>query len=301
MADAQRGRAGGVDGPDEGWREHSVPDANDVTAATQYVASRLRETPQVLVVLGSGLGALADDVADAVRIPYDEIPGFAAPTVQGHRGLLVAGRLEGVPCVVMQGRYHMYEGHAAADVVRPVRTAAALGARTLLVTCAAGGLNPRFRAGDLMLLDDHVNLMGHNPLIGPVDDSEPRFPDMSAPYDRDLQRLAREVARAEGVQLRRGVYCALTGPSYETPAEVRMLGRFADAVGMSTVPEVLVARSFGMRVLGIALITNPAAGLARGALDHAEVVAAGAEAADRFGRLVRGVLRGLSAHIAREQ
>lgn len=267
---------------------------DDVSASAEHVAGRLRETPQVLVILGSGLGRLADEVADAVRIPYDEIPGFASPTVQGHRGLLVAGRLEGAPCVVMQGRYHMYEGHTAADVVRPVRTAAALGARTLLVTCAAGGLNRQMRAGDLMLLDDHVNLMSRNPLIGPVGDGEPRFPDMAAPYDAGLQRIALDVARAEGIPLRRGVYCALTGPSYETRAEVRMLARFADAVGMSTVPEVLAARSMGVRVLGLSLITNAAAGLAAGALDHAEVVAAGAEAADRFGRLVRGVLRRLA-------
>ncbi len=274
--------------------DRAMPNGEAVTAAAEHVAGRLREAPRALVVLGSGLGALADVVADAVRIPYDEIPGFAAPTVQGHRGLLVAGRLEGMPCLVMQGRYHLYEGHTAADVVRPVRTAAALGASTLLVTCAAGGLNPRLHAGDLMLLDDHVNLMGRNPLIGPVDTDEPRFPDMAAPYDPDLQRAALDVARAEQIPLRRGVYCALTGPSYETRAEVRMLARFGDAVGMSTVPEVLAARSLGMRVLGLALITNPAAGLAPGALDHAEVVAAGAEAADRFGRLVRGVLRRLA-------
>ncbi|MEJ2215657.1 MAG: purine-nucleoside phosphorylase [Gemmatimonadota bacterium] len=268
--------------------------ADDVAAAAQHVAGRIREAPQVIVVLGSGLGGLADEVTDAVRIPYDDIPGFAAPTVEGHRGLLVVGRLEGVACAVMQGRYHLYEGHAAADVVRPVRTVAALGARTLLVTCAAGGLNPHFRAGDLMLLSDHVNLMGRNPLIGPVSAGEPRFPDMAAPYDRDLRRIAQDVARTERIRLRQGVYCALTGPSYETRAEVRMLTRFADAVGMSTVPEVLAARSLDMRVLGIALITNPAAGLTPGALDHEEVVAAGAEAADRFGRLVRGFLRRLA-------
>jgi purine-nucleoside phosphorylase len=269
--------------------------ADDGSAAVQHVAGRLREPPRAVVVLGSGLGGLAEEVADAVRIPYDEIPGFAAPTVQGHRGLLVAGRLEGVPCLVMQGRYHLYEGHTAEVVARPVRTAAALGARTLLVTCAAGGLHPRLRAGDLMLLDDHVNLMGRNPLIGPVPPDEPRFPDMSAPYDPELQRVAGEVARSERIPLQRGVYCALTGPSYETRAEVRMLARFADAVGMSTVPEVLAARALGMRVLGLSLITNPAAGLAPGALDHEDVVAAGAEAADRFGRLVRGVLRRLAA------
>lgn len=268
--------------------------ADDVTAAARHLEGCIRQPPQVMVVLGSGLGGLADEVTDAVRIPYDEIPGFAAPTVAGHRGMLVAGRLEGVSCMVMQGRYHLYEGHTAADVVRPVRAAAALGARTLLVTCAAGGLNARFRGGDLMLLDDHVNLLGYNPLIGPVAGSEPRFPDMAAPYDRSLQDIAQEVARSEGIRLRRGVYCALTGPSYETRAEVRMLRRFGDAVGMSTVPEVLAARSMDMRVLGISLITNPAAGLAPGTLDHQEVIGAGAQAADRFGRLVRGVLRRLA-------
>ncbi|HKJ93451.1 MAG TPA: purine-nucleoside phosphorylase [Longimicrobiales bacterium] len=266
--------------------------------AADYVASRLREPPQAVLVLGSGLGALADDVTDAVRIPFGEIPGFARPTVAGHRGMLVAGRLEGLSCLVLQGRYHLYEGHAPADVVRPVRTAAVLGARTLMVTCAAGGLDPRLRAGDLMLLDDHVNVMGRNPLIGPLPDGEPRFPDMAAPYDAGLQSLAQAVARAEGIRLQRGTYCALTGPSYETRAEVRMLARFGDAVGMSTVPEVLAARSLGMRVLGLALITNPAAGLAPGTLDHDDVVAAGTRAADRFGRLVRGVLRRLAGGMA---
>jgi purine-nucleoside phosphorylase len=295
MADERDRPAAGAPEPSgEARRGDAVWGGNEVSAAVQHVKRRMGEPPRVLVVLGSGLGGLADEVADAVRIPYEEIPGFAPSTVAGHRGLLVSGRLEGMPCVVMQGRYHLYEGHAAADVVRPVRTAAALGAHMLLVTCAAGGLNPRLRAGDLMLLDDHVNLMGRNPLIGPVVAGEPRFPDMAAPYDPELQRMAREVARAEGIRLRRGVYCALTGPSYETRAEVRMLARFADAVGMSTVPEVLAARSLGMRVLGLALITNPAAGLAHGALDHEDVVAAGAEAADRFGRLVRGVLRRLA-------
>jgi purine-nucleoside phosphorylase len=260
-------------------------------AAAQHLAPHLPATPTVAVVLGSGLGALADRVEDAVVIPYGEIPGFSPPTVAGHRGRLVAGRLAGHDVVVFQGRYHAYEGHDARDVVVPVRTAAALGAGTFIVTAAAGGVNRLFGPGTLMLLADHLNLMGRNPLVGPVREGEDRFPDMSAPYDPGLRALALQVGREEGIELVEGVYAAVLGPSYETPAEIRMLERMgADAVGMSTVPEVIAARAARMRVLGIALITNAAAGLTGEALDHAEVMAAGAAAADRFERLVRGVI-----------
>jgi purine-nucleoside phosphorylase len=245
-----------------------------------------------MLVLGSGLGALADELEDAVRIPFAEIPGFPAATVAGHSGTLVSGRLEGVECIALQGRFHLYEGHPVELVTLPIRVMAALGARTLFVTNAAGGINRSFIPGDLMLIDDHLNLMGRNPLIGPVVPGDERFPDMSEPYDRGLQQLAEQVALERHVRVVRGVYAAVTGPSYETPAEIRMLATLgADAVGMSTVPEVIAARAMGVRVLGISLISNPAAGISATRLSHEEVVAAGIEARERFVSLVRGVVR----------
>lgn len=257
----------------------------------EYLEERLGATPRVALVLGSGLGALAEQVEDAVAIPYGEIPGFAASTVVGHEGRLVAGRLAGVDVLAFQGRYHAYEGHAPAALATPVRTARGLGASTLIVTCAAGGVNRTFGPGTLMILTDHLNLMGRNPLVGPVRADEIRFPDMTEPYDRALREVAEAVARDEGIEVTEGVYAAVLGPSYETPAEIRMLDRLgADAVGMSTVPEVIAARAGGMRVLGVALITNAAAGISGAPLDHEEVLAAGVEAAERFQRLIRGVL-----------
>lgn len=273
---------------------------SEARAAAEHLADRIGDRPEAALVLGSGLGALADQVEEPTAVRYDEIPGFAASTVVGHRGRLVAGRLEGRRVLAFQGRYHAYEGHPAPALALPVRTAAALGATTLIVTCAAGGVNPELRAGDLMLIEDHLNLMGQNPLVGPVLEGETRFPDMTTAYDPALRALAADVAEREGVTLRRGVYAALLGPSYETPAEIRMLARLgADAVGMSTVPEVIAARAGGLRVLGIALISNAAAGIAGASLSHDEVVAAGAEAAERFQRLVRGVLRDLPGDAAR--
>jgi purine-nucleoside phosphorylase len=262
--------------------------------AVAYLKSRIDSRPRVMLVLGSGLGALADEMDEAVRIPFDEVPGFHASTVEGHKGMLVAGTLEGVPVIAMQGRFHLYEGHSAATAALPVRVMAALGADTLIVTNAAGGVNPELRAGDLMLMDDHINFMFQNPLTGRVIDGDLRFPDMSAPYDCGLQQLAERVARANGVTLKRGVYLAVTGPSYETPAEIRMYKQLgADAVGMSTVPEVIAARAMGVRVLGISLITNAAAGMTGEPLTHQEVIDAGEEARPRFAALVRGVLRSL--------
>ena len=266
----------------------------EARAAAEFLGSRIGVEPEVALVLGSGLGALADQVDDAVKIPYGEIPGFAASTVVGHAGRLVAGRLEGRRVVAFQGRYHAYEGHPAPALALPVRTAGLLGARTLIVTCAAGGVTDGLEAGTLMLIEDHLNLMGQNPLVGPVLPGETRFPDMTRAYDEALLSLAARVADAQGVGLARGVYAALLGPSYETPAEIRMLRALgADAVGMSTVPEVIAARAAGLRVLGISLITNAAAGVSGEALSHDEVVAAGAQAAARFQALVRGVLREL--------
>lgn len=265
--------------------------AATVEAAAALLRERLEARPRVMLILGSGLGALADSLAGAVRVSYADIPGFAPATVAGHEGRIVAGALEGVPCIALQGRYHAYEGHEAATLGVPVRVMAALGADTLIVTCAAGGLYTGARAGDLMLIDDHINLMWRNPLAGPVVSDDTRFPDMSTPYDPPLQRVAEEVGIGSGIPLRRGTYAAIAGPSYETPAEVRMLQRLgADAVGMSTVPEVIVARAMGVRVLGIALISNQAAGIAATPLSHEGVMEAGAEAAQRFQALVRGVI-----------
>ena len=266
----------------------------EVGRAAAWLEGRIGGPAGVALVLGSGLGALAEAVEDAVPISYGDIPGFAPSTVEGHAGRLVAGVLEGRRILAFQGRYHAYEGHPAPALAMPVRTAAALGAEILLVTCAAGGVNRERRPGDLMLIEDHLNLMGQNPLVGPVLPGETRFPDLTEAYDRELMAMAERVAEAEGIALSRGVYAALLGPSYETPAEIRMLERLgADAVGMSTVPEVIAARAAGLRVLGISLITNAAAGIGGATLSHEEVVAAGAEAAERFQRLVRGVLRSL--------
>lgn len=262
-----------------------------MSGAVEHLRERLGTRPRVALILGSGLGALAEQIESAAAVAYEEIPGFASSTVVGHKGRLVAGRLAGVEVLAFQGRYHAYEGHAPGALAVPVRTARALGASTLIVTCAAGGVNRTFEPGTLMLITDHLNLMGRNPLLGPVRQDEIRFPDMTDAYDRELREVAGAVARDEGIDLTEGVYAAVLGPSFETPAEIRMLDRLgADAVGMSTVPEVIAARAGGLRVLGIALITNAAAGISGAPLDHEEVLAAGAEAAERFQRLVLGVL-----------
>lgn len=268
--------------------------AGAVAAAVEFLRPRLSEPPRAILILGSGLGALADEVEGAVRVPFADIPGFPAARVEGHRGVLVSGRLEDLPCLVLQGRFHLYEGHSAATAALPVRAAAALGAGLLLVTNAAGGLRSGLEPGDLMVIRDHINLMGQNPLVGAIHPGERRFPDLSGAYDARLRALAERVAAARGIPLATGVYCGVLGPSYETPAEIRMIAALgADAVGMSTVPEVIAARAAGLDVLGISLITNLAAGLADRELSHEEVVEAGREAAGRFTALIRGVLAGV--------
>ena len=268
-----------------------------IEEATDVVARRLGKLePRVAIVLGSGLGGVADSVQRAVRVPYREIPGFPEPGAPGHRGELVGGTLEGVPVVVQSGRFHLYEGHAPAVAALPTRMFARLGVRTLIVTNAAGGIRHTFRPPTLMLIADHINLMFRNPLVGPVAEGEERFPDMSDPYDPELRAVARDVARSQRIALEEGVYAALLGPSFETPAEVRMLARLgADAVGMSTVPEVIAARARGLRCLGFSSITNVAAGLSGSALQlsHQEVLAAGQQLAGQLERLIRGVLKGL--------
>jgi purine-nucleoside phosphorylase len=246
----------------------------------------------VALVLGSGLGGLSERIEGARRIPYAAIPGFAVPSVEGHRGELVAGMLGRVPVLAFAGRFHVYEGHNAAQAAFPVRLARALGASVLFLSNAAGGVRRTFRPGDLMAVADHVNFMWRNPLLGPVVPGDERFPDMSQPYDPELRAILHRAAAHVGVLLHDGVYAALSGPSYETPAEVRMLERLGvDAVGMSTVPEVLVARAIGMRVVAASCITNLAAGLSEGRVDHQEVLRTTAAAAASFQELVLEFLR----------
>lgn len=248
--------------------------------------------PVAAIVLGSGLGGLAARLEDSRRLPYTAIPGFVPPEVPGHAGELVLGRLGGQPVLCQAGRLHGYEGHASDTVALPVRVFAELGLGVLLLTNAAGGLRRTLRPGTLLLLADQVNLTFRNPLTGRVRPGEERFPDMSAPYDPALRGLAHQVARARGLRLEDGVYAGLAGPSYETPAEIRMLERLGvDAVGMSTVQEVMVARARGMRCLGLSVITNPAAGTTAERLSHEEVLAAGRAA----GAAVEGLITALVA------
>jgi purine-nucleoside phosphorylase len=229
-----------------------------ISEAAATIASRWPHAPSIGLILGSGLGAAAAALADPVAIPYEEIPHFARSTAHGHTGQLVCGRLDGVPVIVMEGRMHAYEGYPLAQITFPVRVLRRLGARLLIVTNACGGLNPQFRTGDIMVIDDHINLMNDNPLIGINDDRlGPRFPDMSAPYEPALIDRALAVARRENFAAHRGVYVAVTGPTLETRAEYRFLRAIgADVVGMSTVPEVIVAVHAGLRVLGLSVITD---------------------------------------------
>jgi purine-nucleoside phosphorylase len=266
-----------------------------IAEAASAVARRLGSLePRAAIVLGSGLGFLADEARGAVRIPYAEIPGFPQPGVAGHKGELVAGTLDGVLVLIQSGRFHLYEGHQADVAALPVRVMATLGVRTLIVTNAAGGVRLTFRPGTLMLIADHINLMFRNPLTGPVLEGEERFPDMSEPYDATLRTLARDAAREAKIPLEEGVYAGLLGPSYETPAEIRMLQRLgADAVGMSTVPEVIVARARGMRCLGFSTITNLAAGISPAPLSHQEVLQVGREVGQALATIVKAVLRRL--------
>ncbi|MFL5606593.1 MAG: purine-nucleoside phosphorylase [Gemmatimonadaceae bacterium] len=251
-------------------------------------------TPVAGIVLGSGLGGLAARITDAIAVPFADVPGFPAATVVGHAGKLIGGALSGQPVVALAGRFHMYEGHDAALAGFPVRVLHALGARTLFVSNAAGGIRRTLRAGDLMLIRDHLNLMFRNPLIGALEMGDERFPDMSNPYDEGLARQLREHAAAMGIALHEGVYGGLLGPTYETPAEVRMLATLgADAVGMSTVPEVIVACALGMRVAGISCITNLASGISPHPLSHAEVLETTTRVAEQFEGLVESFVGGL--------
>jgi purine-nucleoside phosphorylase len=265
---------------------------DDIRRAADAVRARAPLTPTVGIILGTGLGGLAEEVAVEATVPYETIPGFPLSTVESHAGRLLLGRLGGKPVVAMQGRFHRYEGYSLAQVTFPVRVLHALGASTLVVSSACGGMHPLWDAGDLVLLADHINLLGDNPLVGPNDDRlGPRFPDMSAPYAPELRALAREAARELGITLREGTYVAVAGPNLETRAEYRMLRTIgADVVGMSTVPEVIVANHEGMRVLGISIITDQCLPDALAPADIGRIIESARRAEPALTRLVRRVV-----------
>jgi len=263
-----------------------------IHAAAAYLLENISLRPQVGLILGSGLGDYADTLEERVSIPFSRIPHFPVPTVPGHSGALVFGKKQGKQVVVLQGRIHFYEGVSMQELTLPVRVLSALGVKTLILTNAAGGVNLDFRPGDLMLISDHINYSGANPLIGAnLDAFGPRFPDMSDLYTASLRRAIREKAEENGLSLREGVYAMYSGPNYETPAEIRMFRTLgADAVGMSTVPEALVAGHCGMRVAGVSCITNMAAGVLPQKLSHAEVMETAARVHDLFHSLVDVIL-----------
>ena len=254
-----------------------------------------RDAPKVGLILGSGLGSFADGFEDPIAIDYGELPGFPRSHVIGHKGRLVVGARNGAPCIAMQGRVHMYEGHSAQAVSFPARVLVALGAKVIIVTNAAGGLNPTWPAGTLMLIRDHIDMLRDQALRGPNDDRlGPRFPDMTTAYAPELRELVRATAKSKGIALHEGVYVAMPGPCYETPAEVKMLQSIgADATGMSTVPEVVVARHMGARVIGISCITNQAAGISGHALSHEEVTETATRVRSTFEGLLDGILAAL--------
>ncbi len=267
--------------------------------ATRVIRSRTTVEPRIAVVLGSGLGGFADDFEEPVGIPYEDIPGFVRSTAQGHAGRLVIGKVDSVPVLAMQGRVHYYEGYSLEEVTFPIRTFGLLGVKTLVLTNAAGGINVQLTQGALMMISDHLNLMGVNPLRGVNDERfGPRFPDMTAVYSPELQELVVEEAKAIGVEVRRGIYGALSGPSYETPAEIHLLRTLgADAVGMSTVPEAIVARHMGLEVLGISCITNMAAGISDQPISHEEVMATGDRVRETFAELLRRVIGAINRRV----
>ncbi len=262
--------------------------------AARFIQSRTKHSPTLGIILGSGLNPLADEIAQSDVIPFRDVPHFPVSTVQGHSGELVIGKLSGKDVLVMRGRAHYYEGYSMQQITLPIRAMRELGIQTLIVTNAAGGVNESFRAGDLMLINDHINLVGMtglNPLRGPNDDTlGPRFPDLTDAYDPTLRDLARACARDLKIELRQGVYLMLAGPSFESPADVRFIRTIgADAVGMSTVPEVIVARHGGMRVLGLSLISNSLAA-GHGKVTHEEVLEAGKAAAPKMANLIKAVI-----------
>jgi purine-nucleoside phosphorylase len=265
--------------------------------AAKLILAKTKLRPKIALVLGSGLGAFADELTDAVGIPYEKIPHFPRSTAVGHAGVLVIGKVGGIAVAAMKGRVHLYEGYSAREVAFAMRVFGRLGIRSVILTNAAGGINLEFKQGALVVIRDHINLQGANPLIGPNDERfGPRFPDMTQAYWRPYREIALAEAKRLGIEAHEGVYAALTGPSYETPAEIRYLRTIgADLVGMSTVPEVIVANHMGIRVLGISCVTNMAAGILDRPLDHSEVLATGERVKGQFVALLRAVLPRIAA------
>jgi purine-nucleoside phosphorylase len=272
-------------------------DAEEVAA--RYILKRCSLRPRIGLVLGSGLGGFADEFNSPTRIPYTEIPGFPRSTAVGHAGTLVVGETAGIPLVAMQGRVHLYEGYSAQQVTFPMRVFARLGVRAVILTNAAGGISTGYSQGALVAIRDHINLQGTNPLVGPNDDRfGPRFPDMTDAYDGELRRIATEEAARTGIELHEGVYAAMLGPSYETPAEIRFLRTIgADLVGMSTVPEVIAARHMNLSVLAISCVTNMAAGISSGKINHDEVLETGERVRTKFLTLLRAILPRINTYL----
>ncbi|WMJ80737.1 purine-nucleoside phosphorylase [Clostridium sp. MB40-C1] len=263
-----------------------------ISESAKYILKKSQYNPKIALILGSGLGAIADQIEDPEYYPYNKIPNFPVSTVEGHAGRLVIGKLEGKIVVAMQGRFHYYEGYEMQEVTFPVRVMKLLGVETLIVTNAAGAVNTDYKPGDLMLIEDHLNLSGNNPLIGKnLDEFGVRFPDMSNPYDKELRNKVKNIAKSLNIDLKEGVYACMSGPTYETPAEIRMLRTLgADAVGMSTVPEVIVAVHSGMKVIGVSCATNMAAGILDQPLNHQEVMETSAIAREKFIKLMRNII-----------
>src|SRR5579862_6636236 len=268
-------------------------------SAAAFLLSQTRLRPKIGLVLGSGLGAFADDLTEAARIPYSQIPSFPRSTAIGHAGQMVIGKAGSIPVAVMQGRVHLYEGYSSSDVAFPTRVLGRMGIRVLILTNAAGGINSKYTQGALVLISDHINLQGHNPLVGPNDDRfGPRFPDMTYAYDKGYREIAHIAAKRLGKTVYQGVYAGLLGPNYETPAEIRYLRTIgADLVGMSTVPEVIVARHMGIKVLAISCVTNMAAGISDEVLSHEDVLATGERVKVDFVALLRAVLPEIAADV----
>ena len=267
--------------------------------AAQFVLARTRLRPKIAVVLGSGLGAFADELEETARIPYQEIPFFPRSTAVGHAGVLAIGKCEGVPVAAMQGRVHMYEGYSAQEVAFPMRVLGRIGVKAAILTNAAGGINLEYKQGCLVLLSDHINLQGRNPLVGANDERfGPRFPDMTRAHHKPFRQAALEEARRLGLTCFEGVYAALLGPNYETPAEIRFLRTIgADVVGMSTVAEVIVARQMGIKVLAISCVTNMAAGILDQPINHEEVLETGERVKGQFIALLRAVIPHIAADV----
>ncbi|MCH1624826.1 purine-nucleoside phosphorylase [Fredinandcohnia quinoae] len=268
-------------------------DNSMIVKSAEFLKEKSKETPKIGLILGSGLGVLADEIENPIKVSYEAIPEFPVSTVEGHAGQLVFGTLHGKNVVAMQGRFHFYEGYSLDKVTFPVRVMKELGVSTLIVTNAAGGVNESFQPGDLMIITDHINNMGQNPLIGPNDSKlGARFPDMSDAYCKELRQIAKDVASSLNLEIKEGVYVGNTGPSYETPAEVRMLRTLGgDAVGMSTVPEVIVARHANMKVLGISCISNMAAGILDQPLTHNEVIETTEKVKKNFLNFIKEIIK----------